>query len=56
MINTGVWMLMIMIYGTHGLVLVPYDKYDSKVLCEMWKGRESLELGVPLTCVNEKGA
>ena len=54
MMLQGVWFLMVMVYGSHGnLVLIPYEKYDSYQLCNMWMGRESLELGVTMTCVQQ---
>ncbi len=55
--DEGVWILMIMIYtGRHEIMLVPYEEYQSQQVCEIWKGRESKDLGIPLTCVKEGGA
>lgn len=54
MSSQGLWILMIMIYTAHGdILLVPYQEYPNEQLCESWKGRDSLELGVPLTCVKQ---
>ena len=51
------WVLYIMIYTAHrGVILVPYQLYDNRQVCEINKGQESLELGVPMVCSQEKGA
>jgi hypothetical protein len=51
------WILYIMIYTAHrGVILVPYQEYDNRQICEIWKGQESVELGVPMTCGQERGA
>ena len=50
----GVWILAIMVYTSHNQVLLlPYEKFDTRMECESWKGRESHELGLPLTCTQE---
>lgn len=56
MIQQGVWVLMIMLYtGPHEITLVPYLVFPNSQLCEAWKGRESLDLRLPLTCVRDGG-
>lgn len=57
MIDQGVWILAIMLYtGDHQIKLIPYEQFNSWQLCNMWKGRESLELKQPLVCIQEGGA
>ena len=54
MIDQGAWILAIIIYGSRfEISLLPYEVFPNQTVCEAWKGRESKELKLPMTCIRE---
>jgi len=55
MIQQGIWILaMVLTIGRHETIIKPYELYPSLQLCLAWRDQTARELGVTMTCTQER--